>query len=112
LIIDFSRLPAHFSVHSPPVKANAAFALLLAGVLTSPAAPNDEAWVQFSHSSGSFPLVSNRNAAALVFDASDATVVGIAVRDLALDVQRVTGIKPVVRTNSTCLLYTSPSPRD
>ncbi len=85
------------------MKANAAFALLLAGVLTSPAAPNDEAWVQFSHSSGSFPLVSNRNAAALVFDASDATVVGIAVRDLALDVQRVTGIKPVVRTNSTSL---------
>jgi len=46
---------------------------------------------------GTFPLVQAGRAATLVHDPADHRVVAIAVEDLAADIERVTGVRPVVR---------------
>src|SRR4051812_14821060 len=53
-------------------------------------------WVSEQANAGDFPLASAGRAATLVTSPEDAKVVGIAARDLAADVERVTGIKPTV----------------
>lgn len=66
---------------------------LFAGLLVSAAA----AAVQLQTSpSGTFPLVSDHRAAPLVLSADAPEVVRIAARDLAADIERVTGIRPEV----------------
>lgn len=59
------------------------------------AAHADEQWVRSVAGKGDFKLV-QQGAAPLLYAASDAAVVGIAVRDLAADVERVTGRRPQV----------------
>lgn len=50
-------------------------------------------------SADTFPLVSSAAPAPIWFDANDATVVSIAARDLAADIERVTGQKPAVMSS-------------
>ena len=50
--------------------------------------------------SNDFALVRAGAAAPIVFSADDAKVVALAARDLAADVERVTGTKPAVRTDA------------
>jgi len=51
-------------------------------------------YIQFSDTDGSFPLVANGIAAAILVDEDDDTGVLRAVNDLLLDIERVTKIKP------------------
>ena len=76
--------------------------LFLLGATTSLAA----SWVGEQQREGDFPLVRNGQTAAIVVSAEDFKVVNIAANDFAADVERVTGRKPVVRTDATSL--TSP----
>ncbi|WP_395406213.1 glycosyl hydrolase 115 family protein [Pseudoduganella sp. UC29_106] len=70
----------------------AAAALWLAAALPSFAAD----WVHAGAQRGDFPLATRAASAAIVYDAADARVVGLAARDLAADMERVTGRKPAV----------------
>jgi hypothetical protein len=69
-----------------------AVALLLVAVVV-----RAQSWVAESGKPGDFPLSAPGLPVTLVHDAGDATVVAIATRDLAADLERVTGQKPVVR---------------
>ena len=62
------------------------------------AAAAPEPWVSDQARPGDFPLVNGGQAADVVFAPGDFAVVGIAARDFAADVGRVTGRKPDVRT--------------
>jgi hypothetical protein len=53
-------------------------------------------WVHGSAQRGDFPLATRAALASIAFDAGDARVVGLAARDLAKDLERVTGRKPAV----------------
>ena len=68
----------------------------IGGAVVARAAP--EAWVHGQARPGDFPLVGGGRAADVVHAAEDAAVVGVAARDFAADVGRVTGRKPEVRT--------------
>ena len=67
-------------------------ALFLLGATAGLAAP----WVGEQPRAGDFPLVAAGRPAAIVFAPEDFKVVGIAARDLAADVERVTGRRPAV----------------
>ncbi len=67
-------------------------ALLLCCTATTFAA----SWVSDKPEAGDFPLVQDGQAATIVFSPDDFKVVGIAARDLAADIERVTGRRPVV----------------
>jgi hypothetical protein len=69
-------------------------------------APRPTSWVSEETSAGDFPLVRKGKAADLVVAAGDFKVVGIAAHDLAADIERVTGRRPVVRNDASGL--TSP----
>jgi hypothetical protein len=73
-------------------RAAAAALLWLATAAPSLAAD----WVRSSAQKGDFPLAARAAVASIVFDQADAPVVGLAARDLAADVERVTGRKPAV----------------
>ena len=77
------RLPALLALLLAPAAVRAAGALLSA-------APQP----------GDFPLVRGGAAAPIIFSAGDARVVDLAAHDLAADIERVTGQKPVVRTDT------------
>jgi hypothetical protein len=57
-----------------------------------------ETWVSEAGKSGDFPLVADRQAAAIVVAPEDFKVVSIAAHDLAADIERVTGVRPAVET--------------
>jgi hypothetical protein len=59
-----------------------------------------DAWVRTVAAKGDFTLFRER-AAPLVYGAGDAAVVGLAVRDLAVDIDRVAGRKPRVATSAS-----------
>ncbi len=60
-------------------------------------------WVQTEPVPGSFPVVTPESTAEIVYSADDFKVVHIAAHDLAADIERVTGRKPVIRTNLTAV---------
>jgi len=68
------------------------------------AANASESWVSQTDNAGGFALVRGGEAADIVFSAEDFKVVSISAHDLAADVERVTGVRPVVRTNAAGLL--------
>jgi hypothetical protein len=79
-------------------------ALLVSCVAWLPAeARAAEGWVSQAGSKADFALDSGAVAATVVFAAEDAKVVDIAAHDLALDVERVTGRRPVVRVGAAGL---------
>ena len=55
-------------------------------------------WVSESSGAGTFPLVQGGRAATLVHDPADHRVVAIATQDLSDDIERVTGVRPVVQS--------------
>ena len=55
-------------------------------------------WVSESPGAGTFPLVQGGRAATLVHDPADHRVVAIATQDLSADIERVTGVRPVVQS--------------
>ena len=57
-------------------------------------------WVSEIATPGSFALVADGNAAAVLVAESDFKVVALAAADLAADVERVTGVKAAVRTGA------------
>ncbi len=59
-----------------------------------------EAWVNEAGKAGDFPLVADGRAAAIVVAPEDFKVVSIAARDLAADIERVTGVKPAIETEA------------
>ena len=59
--------------------------------------------VAASGESGDFPLADRGRAAAVWYDTTDATVVGIAAHHFAADVERVAGVKPTVVTSREAL---------
>ncbi len=63
-------------------------------------------WVSEQHHDGDFPLVHDSHAAVIVVSPEDFKVASIAANDLAADVERVTGQKPVVRPDAKG--FTSP----
>src|SRR5262245_37681272 len=71
----------------------------LAGLRVSAAA----GWVGEQFHDGDFPLVRDGVAAPVVLADGDVKVVAIAANDFAADVERVTGVKPSVRTNAAGL---------
>ncbi len=59
-------------------------------------------WVsELARASGDFPLAANGHAPPLVTSPGDSKVVHIAANDLAADIERVTGLKPVVQSSAS-----------
>lgn len=56
-------------------------------------------WVGSHEQVGDFPLANKKIAAPIVFSSDDFTVVTIAAKDLAADVERVTGKKPALKNS-------------
>ena len=79
--------------------ATSVFALFLA--VSGPAAA--EQMVADGHRPGDFALVRAGGAADILYDPSDYKVVAIAAGDLAGDVERVTGVKPALKTEAAGL---------
>lgn len=61
-------------------------------------------WVDSRANQGDFPLVAKKQPAPIVVAPEDFTVVAIAARDLAQDINRVTGRKPLVVTTTQSAL--------
>lgn len=76
-------------------------ALLVLGY--GPGAAAQPSWVATEYRNGDFKLVSGARAADLLVSPSDFKVVRIAAENLALDVQRVTGQTPAIKTDVTNL---------
>ncbi|QJE01879.1 hypothetical protein HH212_19175 [Massilia forsythiae] len=81
-------------------------ASLLAGAAARAAAASPAAalpagyatsWIRATGAAADFPLATGAGAAALLSDPADAAVVGHALRDLAADVERVSGRRPDLR---------------
>ena len=62
-----------------------------------------DSWIRQSGGAADFPLATNAATATIVFAQEDVKVVDIAAHDLAADVERVTGRKPVVQTGAAGL---------
>jgi hypothetical protein len=69
-------------------------------ILVSVSARAAEPWVSETPRDGDFALVTNGRAAEIVVSADDFKVAGIAASDFAADVERVTGVKPVLRSTA------------
>lgn len=72
-------------------------ALFVAAALLA-AGASAASWVAPAGRADDFPLADGRHNAAIVYSAADARVVGIAVHDLAADIQSVTGREATVRS--------------
>jgi hypothetical protein len=68
-----------------------------------PVAAQEAGWVRESGRAGDFELVRGGRAADVLVSAEDFKVVRIAADDLSADVERVTGVRPAVRTDPTGL---------
>src|SRR5262249_17203894 len=96
------RFAAGFSATGQLMKLNRLARTLAVGggalgfILTAAA---ESTWVSTDFRDGDFALVRDGAAATIVYSPQDFKVVDIAAHDLALDLERVTGIKPAVRTN-------------
>jgi Glycosyl hydrolase family 115/Gylcosyl hydrolase family 115 C-terminal domain len=75
-------------------------AVLLLAASSLHAAPATGLRIHAQSQPGDFPLVQSSHAAEFVIGASDFRVVSIAVNDLAVDVERVSGRKPAVHTTT------------
>jgi hypothetical protein len=84
----------------PPIGRLLGFFLIL---LFPPAMAAAVPWVGELRRPGDFPLVHEGQAAAIVTSPDDFKVVGLAVADLASDLERVTGSKPAVLSTTTAL---------
>jgi hypothetical protein len=62
-----------------------------------------ESWVRQNGAAGDFSLANSAAVATIVYAQEDAKVVAIAAHDLATDVERVTGRRPVVRSETAGL---------
>jgi hypothetical protein len=60
-------------------------------------------FVRETPAKGDFKLVFQKKAAVIYYDKADFKVVEIAANDLALDIERVTGVKPIVTTKASDL---------
>ncbi len=58
-----------------------------------------ERWIHAQPSAGDFTLANEQSVAAIVYSADDFKVVAIAANDLAADVERVTGKRPILQTD-------------
>jgi len=76
------------------------FVLALFGCAAALAAPPDAGWVSAKGSARDFPLAGPQGAAGIIYAVSDAKVVQHAVRDLAADIEHVTGRRPALGTDS------------
>jgi hypothetical protein len=74
--------------------------LLLLITSITPAAAAGQ-WVSEIPGAATFPLVQGGRAATIIHDPADHRVVSIAVQDLAADIERVTGVRPAVRSASS-----------
>src|ERR1044071_3334201 len=72
--------------------------LLLLLACSQPAAAQGPRWVREAGRAGDFALVRDGRAADVLVSAEDFKVVQLAANDLAADVERVTGVRPTVRT--------------
>jgi hypothetical protein len=72
-----------------------ALVIVLLSITSARAAPS---WIAEAGAASDFPLASRGAAAPIIFAEQDAKVVAIAAGDLAADIERVTGRKPVVRS--------------
>ncbi|MBV8859220.1 MAG: glycosyl hydrolase 115 family protein [Acidobacteria bacterium] len=68
-----------------------------------PAVAQESGWVRETGRAGDFELVRGGRAADVLVSAEDFKVVRIAAGDLASDVERVTGVRPAVRTEAAGL---------
>jgi hypothetical protein len=75
-------------------------AVLFLAVISLRAASAAGPWVRAQPQTGDFALVQGEHAADVVIGTNDFKVVSIAAHDLAADVERVSGRKPVVRTST------------
>jgi len=71
--------------------------------LAQTAAAQESGWVRDVRRARDFALVSRGRAADVYVSPDDFEVVRIAAKDLAVDVERVTGVRPAVRTETTKL---------
>jgi hypothetical protein len=78
-------------------------ALLFLLACARPAAAQEASWVRDVYRAGDFELVHNQRAADVLVSTDDFKVVRIATDDFAIDVERVTGVRPSVRTEATGL---------
>jgi Glycosyl hydrolase family 115/Gylcosyl hydrolase family 115 C-terminal domain len=72
------------------------WASILFILISSAASGAERAWVKENYSSGDFKLVYGERAAAILIAPEDFKVVHLAARDLATDVERVTGKRPAL----------------
>src|SRR5437764_1788950 len=84
---------------------SALFTLALPILLGSPriAIAQQTSWIKADYHRGDFKLVYGRRAAQILVSPDDSRVVQIAAGDLAADVERVTGNKPVLRREASGL---------
>ncbi|TFW34903.1 glycosyl hydrolase 115 family protein [Massilia horti] len=75
------------------------FLLFILALALSRAAGAADPWITQTGKARDFALVSRTAAAPLMYDQADAAVVAHAVRDLAADVERVTGRRPEVKNS-------------
>lgn len=78
-------------------------ALLFVLGCARPAAAQGSGWVREAGRAGDFELVRGGRAADVLVSEEDFKVVRIAATDLAADVERVTGVRPAVRTEAATL---------
>src|SRR5690606_20153432 len=91
-----STLTRNFSKRWNHALAAVAALVAIASLPRVAAAVGEEPYVAFTRAPGSFTLVEERKAARIWVDADDWPGVVRAARDLAADVERVTGIEPDV----------------
>jgi hypothetical protein len=85
------------------VTSLAALLFVLGYACARPAAAQESGWVREAGRAGDFELVRGARAADVLVSAEDFKVARIAAEDLASDVERVTGVRPPVRTEAAGL---------
>src|SRR5215210_5638199 len=79
------------------------FGLLFVLACVRPSVAQESGWVREARRAGDFELVRGGRAADVLVAAEDFKVVRIAADDLAAAVERVTGVRPAVRTEAKTL---------
>lgn len=79
------------------LKPQFSFFLLISVLFSQVVAASKTPWLVDSAGPGDFPLLQDNIAATIIASPDDFTVVSIAARDLARDIERVTGVCPPVR---------------
>src|SRR4051812_16687160 len=83
------------------VIATCLFAALPGLAQSRPSAALESSWIKGTYRKGDFKLVYGGRAANILVSPDDFKVARIAAADLAGDIERVTGLKPAVRTEAS-----------